>query len=101
MEKIKTVIAYIDENFTSNISREGLAAVIDMHPNYMGSQFKKYTGQSLSRYINQLRIDEAIRQLESGNSTVFNIAYSVGYKNIVTFNRIFKDITGKTPSEHK
>ncbi len=100
-EKLKRVIDFIDENFTSDISREGLAAAVGLNPNYMGSLFKTYTGKSINEYINNLRIDDAIRQLDSENSRIIDIAFSVGYESLVTFNRVFKKVTGKTPSEYK
>ncbi len=99
--KLKRVIDFIDENFTSDISREGLAAAVDINPNYMGSLFKSYTGKTILEYINELRIDEAIRQLESGNLKIIDIAFSIGFENTVTFNRVFKRVTGKTPSDYK
>ncbi len=100
-EKLKRVIDFIDKNYTSDISREGLAAAVDMHPNYMGSLFKNYAGKTINEYINSLRIEDAIRQLESENSRIIDIAFSVGYESLATFNRVFKKVTGKTPSEYK
>ncbi len=99
--KIKKIIEFIDENYISDLSREGLAAAVDMHPNYMGKLFKTYTRKTINEYINSLRIKEAIKQLESKNSRVIDIAFSLGFDNIVTFNRVFKKETGKTPSDYK
>ncbi|MCU0822781.1 MAG: AraC family transcriptional regulator, partial [Spirochaetes bacterium] len=100
-EKLKMVIAFIDDNFTSDISREGLAAAVDLNPSYMSTLFKSYKGMTINNYINQLRIQNAIGQLELKNSRIIDIAFSVGFENIVSFNRVFKKITGKTPSEYK
>ncbi len=100
-EKLKKIIDFITENYKSDISREGLAAAIGMNPNYMGSIFKTYSGKTINEYINSLRIEDAIGQLEAGKSRVIDIAFSVGFENIVTFNRVFKKITGRTPSEYK
>jgi transcriptional regulator GlxA family with amidase domain len=100
-EKLKRIIAFIDDNYISDISREGLAAAVDMNPGYMGGLFKSYTGKTINEYINSLRVEEAKRQLESGNTKIIDIAFSVGFENSVTFNRVFKKITGRTPSEYK
>ncbi len=100
-EKLKRIIDFIDENYTRALSREGLASAVGINPNYMGILFKTYTGIAVHEYINKLRIDEAIRKLKSGNSKIIDIAYSVGFENSVTFNRVFKKVTGKTPSEFK
>jgi AraC-like DNA-binding protein len=100
-EKLKRVINFIDENFTSDISREGLAAAVGLNPSYMGTLFKSYKGMSINNYISHLRIRKAIAELEQKNSRIIDIAFSAGFENIVSFNRIFKKITGKTPSEFK
>jgi AraC-like DNA-binding protein len=100
-EKLKRVIDFINENYTEDISREGLAAAIGMNPNYMGSLFKTYAGKTISEYINKLRIEDAVRELEEGKFKVIDIAFEVGFENVVTFNRVFKKVTGKTPSEYK
>lgn len=100
-EKLKRVTAFIDDNYTSDISREGLAAAVDMNPGYMGGLFKTYTGKTINEYINSLRVEEAKRQLDAGGSKIIDIAFSVGFENSVTFNRVFKKITGQTPSEYR
>ncbi len=100
-EKLKRVIDFINENYTEDISREGLAAAIGMNPNYMGSLFKTYAGKTINEYINTLRIEDAMRQLDEGRFKVIDIAFEVGFENVVTFNRVFKKVTGKTPSEYK
>ena len=98
---MNTVLEFIRENYKSDISREGLAAAIDMNPNYMSSQFKTYTGKRITSFINELRIDEAKQRLREENQMVFDIALSVGYESFSTFNRAFKKITGTTPTEYR
>ncbi len=100
-KKLEKIIQFMNENFKSDLSKEGLAAAIDMHPIYMGDLFKTYTGKAIHEYINGLRIEEAIRQLEAGASRIVDIAFAVGFESISTFNRIFKKTTGTTPSEYK
>jgi len=47
-EKMKKAILYIEENYCSDISREGLAASLNMHPDSLGRFFKMYTDKKLS-----------------------------------------------------
>jgi AraC-like DNA-binding protein len=100
-EKLAKVIDFINENYSSDISREGLAATIDINPNYLSSLFNAYTGKKIKEYINFMRIKEAAKQLEETNEKIVNIAFSVGFENISTFIRSFKTETGKTPSEYR
>lgn len=102
-KKLERVIAFIDENFTSDISREGLAAAVDMNPNYMSQLFNLYTGKKIKEYINHLRIKEAALRLAGADNEkkVIDIALAVGFESLATFNRAFKSIFKITPTEYK
>lgn len=99
--KLNRIIDFLKENFRSDISREGLAAAVGLNPNYMGTLFKTYTSKKINDYINELRIDEAKRLLGINDGKVIDIALSVGFESLATFNRIFKQVTGTTPSEYR
>lgn len=100
-EKLQKVIRFIDENYTSSISREGLAAAIDMNADYMSRMFKLYNGMKINEYINKLRVEEAVKRLDNQDLNITDIAFAVGFDSIATFIRAFKKITGKTPSEYR
>ncbi len=101
-EKINRAVSYIRENYTCDISREGLAASLDISPNHLGKFFKIHTGKKINEYINELRIhDAAMRLREQDQETIINIAFSVGFESLSTFNRTFLKIMGITPSEYK
>lgn len=100
-EKLKRVIKFIEENFTFDISREGLAAAVGMNPNYMGSMFRVFTGMKISQYINKLRIENAAARLKDKEEKVLDIALSVGFESLSTFNRAFKAVMNTTPTEYR
>ncbi len=83
--------------YISDLSREGLASVISMHPNYFSPLFNSITSISMTEYINTLRIEDAVKQLKSGGTKIIDIAFAAGFGSLSTFNRVFKKITGKTP----
>jgi len=63
---------------------------------------KIYTGKKINEYISELRIQDAAKRLrENKNENVINIAFSVGFESLSTFNRTFLKIMGTTPSEYK
>ncbi len=99
--KLTRIIDFVKENYTSDISREGLAAAVGMNYNYMSRLFKIYTGKKLNEYIHELRIEDSVRKLKDKNARIIDIALSVGFESLVTFNRAFKKIMGKTPSEYR
>ncbi|MBN1498489.1 MAG: helix-turn-helix transcriptional regulator [Spirochaetes bacterium] len=99
--KLKSVIDFINQNYAQDISREGLAGAIDISTDYMSRLFKKYTGKKINEYINELRIRDAMRKLDDKNVKIIDIALSVGFESLSTFNRAFKQVTGITPSSYR
>lgn len=64
-------------------------------------RFKNATGMSLLEYIQNLRIEEAKRLLESGNKAVDDISSAVGYEDPAFFRRLFKRGTGLTAAQYR
>ena len=100
-EKLARVIEFINENYASDISREGLAAAVDINPNYLSSLFKAYTGKKINEYINHLRIHEAAKKLKNNEPKIIEIAFDVGFESLSTFIRAFKNELGMTPTEYR
>jgi transcriptional regulator GlxA family with amidase domain len=64
-------------------------------------RFKAATGVSLIGYVQNLRIEEAKRLLETGSAPVDAIAAEVGYENPGFFRSLFKRNTGLTPDAYR
>ena len=64
-------------------------------------RFKAATGSTLIAYTQNLRIEEAKRQLESSSLPADEIAALVGYENSAFFRRLFKRCTGLTPGAYR
>lgn len=97
------IINYIENNYTNDISIADLSIKCGFTQEYLGKIFKKYTNQTISQYIIHLRIKEAERLLiEYPQIEIYRVAELVGYKeNNFYFSRIFKNKTGKQPSEFR
>ncbi|MBP7737986.1 MAG: helix-turn-helix transcriptional regulator [Spirochaetes bacterium] len=100
-EKIKKVKEYIEDNYTSDLSREGLAASVEVHPDNLGKLFKTYTNQKLGDYIYELRVRDAAKKLVETDDNIIDIAFSVGFESLRTFNRIFPKFMGATPEKYR
>ncbi|PKL40660.1 MAG: hypothetical protein CVV44_03390 [Spirochaetae bacterium HGW-Spirochaetae-1] len=100
-EKVRKAVVYLNENFTSDISREGLAGWLDVNPDHLGKAFKVYTGKKIIDYINELRVKKAAVFLMEGEDTIIHIAFAVGFESLRTFNRAFTHIMKITPSEYR
>lgn len=88
---------FVRKNLKENLDNKTLAKKFHFHPNYLSSEFAKYFGKPLHRYILESRILKAISLLESGNENIAFIAQSVGFENGNYFSRYFKKVTGASP----
>ncbi|TFH42143.1 MAG: helix-turn-helix domain-containing protein [Chrysiogenales bacterium] len=100
-EKLGKVLDFLNTNYLSDISREGLARAMELSPDHMSRKFKAYTGYRISDYINKLRIEDAARQLITTDCKIIEIAFSVGFESLVTFNRAFLKTRDMTPSDYR
>lgn len=100
-DKIRKAVEYVEYNYKSDISREGLAASVDIHPDNLGRMFIKYSGKKLGDYINELRIKDAARQLIETDKSIPDIAVSVGFENLRSFTRLFPKYMGMTPHNYR
>jgi AraC-like DNA-binding protein len=99
--QIDEVIAYLNEYYRNSYNREELAKKFFMNKFYMGQVFKQKTGDTISDYINKLRIEESKKLLAETNGKVIDIAYHVGFENLTHFHRLFKKMTSTTPARFR
>ena len=92
------VIRYINRHYQAPLTNEALGKHFGYHPNYISRLIKKRTGLPLHAYLNNLRISRAISMLESGNLSISQVAYHVGFSDLGYFSRYFKKMTGVAPS---
>ena len=56
---------------------------------------------NFNRFINEIRVAEVKRSLEAGHNDILGLALDSGFNSKATFNRVFKEITGVTPSAYR
>ncbi len=100
-KKLQKAVLYIENNFTSDIAREGLAAMLNLHPDSLSRYFKTCTGMKINDYINRLRVESASRKLADTGDPIIDIAFSSGFESLATFNRSFHRVMKMTPSEYR
>lgn len=72
-----------------------------LNPVYLFRAYKQLTGQNLSRYISDRRIEKARGLLSDSSLKISEISCQVGYESPAHFSRIFKKNTGMTPQEYR
>lgn len=100
-DNIRKVIDYIHENYAQDISNKTIADVLNLHPNYVNSLIKNFTGSSLHQYVLLVRISHAIELLQEGTLSIGEVATQCGFCNIYHFSKYFKKIVGIIPSQYR
>lgn len=92
---------YIRAHYQSDMTVERLASYIGISRKYLFAIFKNSLGVSPKDYIVDYRMKKAAGLLSDKNLTVSNVAYSVGYKDALTFSRMFKTKFGVSPTDYR
>jgi AraC-like DNA-binding protein len=92
---------YIEENFAEDISLGMVASAVHTSTFYFCKLFKRSTGVNFTEYVSRVRTEKAKNLLLNHNLRISEIAYAVGFQSLTHFNRIFKKITGQSPSEYR
>lgn len=101
-ELIKSVILYIDKNYSdTELSLAKVADEIFITPVYLSKLFKQETGVNFLDFIHKVRIDKAKNYLLDSNIKVYEVSLLVGYSNEKHFSKKFKKYVGKSPSEYR
>lgn len=97
----KTAIAYINENFKREIPLDEISSVVNLSPSYFSKYFKNVTQVSFSEYLANLRLENAIQDMLTRNSTVSAAALENGFANVKSFITQCKKIYNCTPAQYK
>lgn len=93
------LLKYIEENCFENITLKELAQKSFYNPSYFSTVFKAVCGKTLTEFIHEKRIQEAVRLLEVSTDSVEEICNKVGYHDKKRFYQLFKEQVGSTPGE--
>lgn len=99
-EKISRVFQFIMDNYHRPVKLEEAAEIANLSVSAFCRYFKLRTRSTFARFLNEIRISTACKQLIESEYSVSEICYQVGFNNISNFNRQFKLITGFTPSQY-
>ncbi len=95
------VLLFIQSRYQEKISLKEIAEYVGHHPNYLSSLVKKETGLPLFEHINRVRVEMSKYELQHTTRTIAEIAQNAGFSHQNYYARIFKRMTGVTPSEFR
>lgn len=98
---MEIIIQYIDEHYMYDISMQDLARYMNYSEAYFCKLFKQCFNKNFTSYLAEHRVDEAKKLLEEPTVNVKEIGKAVGYTDSNYFAKVFKRITGQSPTEYR
>jgi len=100
-EDIKTVIDYMNENYTAGVSCTELASLIKMDKFGFIRSFKSQTNKTPYEYLLDLKIEKAKKMLKANDYSITEISMQCGFSSHSHFTSTFKKKTGISPTEYR
>ena len=92
---------FIHEHAGEEISLASVAKAANTSANYLSEKFKEATGINYVKYVAQTRFEKAATLLRQADLRVSEIAFACGFQSLSQFNRVFKKLAGKSPTEYR
>jgi transcriptional regulator GlxA family with amidase domain len=101
-ETIRILITKLEELYGDpDLTVYKFAEVVGRPERFISQLFKEHTGQTLSEYLEQIRINKATELLVQTGMTIDEIARHTGYNSSHSFRRAFKRVSGVTPGKYR
>jgi len=103
---VEQAIAYINENYESDLTLELIASVLSYNKYTISHRFKCATGMGLREYINNVRLNEFVGRLRAdavlkGQKSIIEHSYDLGFGSVQSFYRAFKKRYGISPEQYR
>ncbi len=97
----EAITRYIRENYMYDISMQELARTMNYSEPYFCKLFKQCFGQNFISYLTDYRVEEAKRRLKEPTANIKEIGRAVGYGDSNYFTKVFRRVTGISPTEYR
>ncbi len=98
--RLQNIFNYVEQNFQEEINIKKVADIAHLTVPAFCNYFKKIMNITFTDFINQYRIEQACIMLQQDKS-IGEVCFACGFNNVPYFNKVFKNIVKKTPSEFK
>lgn len=100
-KNLQEILDYIGKHYQEDLDLSDLANNFNFNYSYISTYFNTKMGENFSEYLNRIRINHACEYLERGGYSIAEISDLVGYSDQSYFSRVFKKISGETPSAYR
>lgn len=98
---VSMVEEYLRENYWKDISMQDAARAVHYSDAYFSKMFKQQYGVNFTAYLTDFRIEEAKKLLRRPDINIKEIGGRVGYEDPTYFARVFRRVTGQSPTEYR
>lgn len=99
--RIKNILEYIALHYYNDITLQSCADAVGFNSTYLSRYFSSTMGITFQEYIKRLRIDRAKWLLMTEKLPVTEVCCQSGFRDIKTFNKLFKKECGMSPTEFR
>jgi len=99
--KIDVIFKHINQNFQQHISLDEIADKVSMTVPAFCRYFKKVTGKTFTKLVNEYRVVHATKLLSESQMSITDVCYECGFNNFSHFNKLFNEFTGKSASKYR
>jgi AraC-like DNA-binding protein len=92
---------FIRELSDEELSLTKVAKFVHISANHLSEKFKQVTGVNFVDYVARIRIEKACDLLQDRHVRISEIAFAVGFQSLSQFNRVFKKLSGRSPSAYR
>jgi AraC-like DNA-binding protein len=92
---------FIEEHATDFLSLDRVAKAVGINPTHLSEKFKQVTGVKFVDYVARVRFERAAKLLDDVDLRISEIAFAVGFQSLSQFNRVFKKLSGKSPTAYR
>lgn len=89
---------YVKQHYKEQIVLKDIAEMLQVSESHLSRVFKKEQKENFTQYLLRTRMNVAIELMKKTNMKIYEIATEVGYSNSQQFSKMFKKVTGKTPT---
>lgn len=100
-DRLNIVYEYVLKNFRQKIMLEELAGLLHMTPTSFSRYFTMKNNKPFSRFVSEIRIKHACKLLTESEASIEQICYECGFNTLSNFNKQFKEIMLKKPTQYK
>lgn len=92
---------YIEEHQSEDLSLGVVSKAVNTSTFYFCKLFKRATGLTFTEYLARVRVERAKNLLLNPNARVSEVAFDTGFQSLTHFNRVFRRVVGKSPTEFR